>query len=106
MYAALASGLAREFVSSVGVTRYANARIIVKHACNAACGIVSAVCHGDLPRVKREAHANSTAVMKAHPGCSRRRVEQCVEDWPISYCIGTIQHLLGFPVRTGDRTGV
>src|SRR5882757_4719973 len=54
----------------------------------------------------RVADAYAAAVVDADPGCSRGGVHECVQQGPISDCVGAVQHAFRLSIRRGDRTSV
>ena len=104
--AALARGLACEFVACVGVAHDAEAGVVVEHALDLPLSQVGAVGDRDLPGVERVTHAHAAAVVEADPRRSRCSVEQRIQDRPIRNRVRSIEHLFRLAIGAGHRAGI
>jgi serine/threonine-protein kinase len=49
---------------------------------------------------------NTTTMVDRNPCCTRCRVEHCIEQWPVSNCIRSVEHCFCFSVRRCHRATV
>src|SRR6185436_158788 len=64
------------------------------------------ICNNYHARVYAVAHADSPAMVEAHPTGTTRGVYERIQNGPVGYGITSIRHGLGFPVGTGYRAGI
>ena len=104
--AALVGHFDRPVVAGVDVADHAHARIVGEHPLELLGGEVGAVGDADLAGVDRAADADAAAVVDAHPGGARARVDEAVEERPVGDRVRPVDHRLGLAVGRGDRARV
>ena len=92
------SGLNRDSVPRVSVSRDAHAWICCKDSFQPASRFGSPVCNDNLSRVLRVTHAHAAAVMERDPRRAAHRVDQRIQNRPVGDGVGAVFHRFGFTV--------
>ncbi len=69
-------------------------------------GFTGPVGDDDHPRMNRVSDSHSPAMVHGNPRRARRRVQECVQNWPVGDGIRPVAHRFRLPVRGGDRSRV
>src|ERR1700682_2426452 len=93
-------------VAGVDMASYADSRIVGQHPLDALCHFLRAIRDGDLAGVLRVADADAAPVMNGDPGSAARSIYQRVQQRPVRYGIGPVEHGFRFAVRRRNGAAV
>ena len=93
-------------IASIGVTGDAHTRIGGQNTLQAAGGGLGTIGHNYLTRVNTVTNPYPTTVMQTDPCGSANRVDQGIEQRPVSNGIGAVAHPLRFTIGTGHRSAI
>src|SRR5262249_56980017 len=65
-----------------------------------------AVSDAYLTGVDRPADSDAAAMVDRHPRCARGGIDEGVQQRPVGDGVRTVGHVLGLPVRGGDRAAI
>src|SRR5690606_11095913 len=102
----LLRALPGDFVAGIGVAHHAGAGVVPQHALDAAVGLDAAVADDDHAGGLAVTHADTAAMVEAHPGGAAGDVEHRVEQRPVADRVAAVLHRFGLAVGRGDRAAV
>src|SRR5277367_4564659 len=98
--------LDRLLVTCVDMAQHSHAGIRGQYAFEALGSEVRAVGHHHHAGVMGIANAYAASVVDAHPGCSCGSVDECVQQGPVGYGVGAVEHAFGLAVGRCYGAGV